>query len=231
MEKYGTIPPRFTKAWWSYIWDYYKWHIIASIAAILMISITAVQCATQTHYDITVTYAGSAGCTDEAQGKISEFFQNTVGDVNGNGKNEVLFQALKISSAENQVQDAQYEMAMQTKLMLELQAGESFLFLLSPERAEILFSGDGADGFLVPVSEWYPGQLSEERQVSGSLNGYAVRLENPTVFTEAGFDCGEVYLAVRQLRSDETKEKNIENAEKQQQASKKAAAAFVDRQK
>ena len=230
MEKYGTIPPRFSKDWWSYIWDYYKWHIIGGGVAAVLIGVTAVQCATQTHYDMTVTYAGAAGCTDEAQARVSEIFQETVGDVNGNGKKEVLFQALKLSSSEDQVQDAQYEMAMQTKLMLEIQAGESFLFLFSPERAEQMFANDGAEGFFVPVSEWYSGTLSEEEQTAGSMTGYAVCLKAPAVLENAGFDCGEVYLAIRNLRSDEEKEKNLENAKQQQQASIQAATMLVDGQ-
>ena len=28
MEKYGVKPQRFTKAWFEYVWDYYKIHII-----------------------------------------------------------------------------------------------------------------------------------------------------------------------------------------------------------
>ena len=27
-EKYGEIPPRFTRAWWNYFWYYYKWRVV-----------------------------------------------------------------------------------------------------------------------------------------------------------------------------------------------------------
>ena len=30
-EKYGTVPKKFTSAWWEYFWDYYKWHTIATV--------------------------------------------------------------------------------------------------------------------------------------------------------------------------------------------------------
>ena len=45
-EKYGEVPPKFTKKWWEYFWDYYKWHVIITVVAVLIASVTIVQCAT-----------------------------------------------------------------------------------------------------------------------------------------------------------------------------------------
>ena len=47
-EKYGEVPPKFTKKWWEYFWDYYKWHVIITVVAVLIASVTIVQCATRT---------------------------------------------------------------------------------------------------------------------------------------------------------------------------------------
>ena len=56
MEKYGTVPKRFTKAWWEYFWEYYKLHVIVSVVVISMIGISAHQLLTNPKYDVTVTY-------------------------------------------------------------------------------------------------------------------------------------------------------------------------------
>ena len=52
MEKYGTIPPKFTKEWWEYFWDYYKVHTICTVAAIVIIVSTIVQCANSPEYEV-----------------------------------------------------------------------------------------------------------------------------------------------------------------------------------
>ena len=57
-EKYGEVPPKFTKKWWEYFWDYYKWHVIITVVAVLIASVTIVQCATRPKYDMNVVYAG-----------------------------------------------------------------------------------------------------------------------------------------------------------------------------
>ena len=50
-EKYGEVPPKFTKKWWEYFWDYYKWHVIITVVAVLIASVTIVQCATRPKYE------------------------------------------------------------------------------------------------------------------------------------------------------------------------------------
>ena len=72
MEKYGEIPKRFTKEWWSYFWDYYKWHVIGGAVVLAMIIITAVQLMSKVAYDEIVTYIGEASYSDSAVEDIAE---------------------------------------------------------------------------------------------------------------------------------------------------------------
>ena len=64
-EKYGEVPPKFTKKWWEYFWDYYKWHVIITVVAVLIASVTIVQCATRPKYDMNVVYAGHMNYSEE----------------------------------------------------------------------------------------------------------------------------------------------------------------------
>ena len=57
MEKYGTIPPRFTKGWWEHYWTYYKFHFLGALFAIFAIVSVVHSCATQVHYDLQIQYA------------------------------------------------------------------------------------------------------------------------------------------------------------------------------
>lgn len=210
MEKYGQIPKRFTAAWWDYIWYYYKWHILGTLFALSLIGITAVQCANKIDYDIVVTYIGEAYCGEEARSALEADMAAKVGDINQNEKEEVFFQPIILSAAGQQPTDPQYEMAMQTKMNLELQAGEAMLYCFSPERANALMATDAFDGYFVPVSEWAKAPLRPEQEVEGRANGYMACIKENTYFEPLGFVSGDIYLAVRVLRADEQKEKKID---------------------
>ena len=71
-EKYGEVPPKFTKKWWEYFWDYYKWHVIITVVAVLIASVTIVQCATRPKYDMNVVYAGHMNYSEEEINKLKE---------------------------------------------------------------------------------------------------------------------------------------------------------------
>ena len=59
MERYGTIPKRFTKEWWDYFWYYYKWRVIFILVAVIFLAITCTQCAMRIDYDMKISYVGS----------------------------------------------------------------------------------------------------------------------------------------------------------------------------
>lgn len=73
-EKYGTIPKRFTKDWWSYFWDYYKVHTLVTVGIIAAIIITIIQVRSTPKYDLYVTYVGDMYLTDEKQAAFRKAF-------------------------------------------------------------------------------------------------------------------------------------------------------------
>ena len=96
-EKYGEEPPKFTKKWWEYFWDYYKWHVIITVVAVLIASVTIVQCATRPKYDMNVVYAGHMNYSEEEINKLKEIISERISDIDGNGENSVLLSTLVFS--------------------------------------------------------------------------------------------------------------------------------------
>ncbi len=208
MEKYGTVPPRFTKDWWAYFWDYYKWHTIATGFVVVLVAVTAVQCATKTVYDMTMTYAGDAAFADETVTAISDELSGIINDSDGNGEKNIFFQQLTFGA---QNTDPQYEMAMQTKLMLELSAGESFLFIFSKSQLDTYLNQESCEDLFVPLSEWVEDESCLDGAAIGKSGGvaYAVSLGESSCLKNLGLNMENQYVVIRKMRNSEEKDEKF----------------------
>ena len=204
-EKYGTVPPKFTKAWWSYFWEYYKWHTIAIAFVILAIVVTAVQCATKEKYDLNITCGGKIYYDTETIDKFKERVSPLAADVDGNGESSVFFQVLTISGERGQ---EQYDYAMQMKLDLEAQNDCSFIYIFDKERLDRQLNLDYANEVYRPVSEWAPEKCGTDETVKG-FDGveYAVSLENSSLLKELGMNNKDTYAVI--MLNNKEDEKNI----------------------
>ena len=126
-EKYGEVPPKFTKKWWEYFWDYYKWHVIITVVAVLIASVTIVQCATRPKYDMNVVYAGHMNYSEEEINKLKEIISERISDIDGNGENSVLLSTLVFA---DNAGSEEYDYAIQTKLDLTFTDDCSFIYLM-----------------------------------------------------------------------------------------------------
>lgn len=208
MEKYGTIPPRFTKAWWAYFWEYYKWHTLASTFVIVLIAVTAVQCATKTRYDLSVMYAGDAVFSEETTDKLSAAISEVIDDSDGNGERNVSLSQLSFGA---QNSDPQYEMAMQTKLMLEFSAGESYIFIFSKGQLDTYLNQEHVDDLFVPVDEWIDNPQDIDGVATGKKNGvsYAVNLGESAYLKELGLNMQDQYIVLRAQRDKELSDEKL----------------------
>lgn len=206
MEKYGTVPKKFTKGWWEWFWEYYKIHVIASAFVLLAGLITVYQFATRVDYDITVTYIGKCTAAEEQINKISEELEEVILDVNGNKKKDVMFQVMTTSDAE--VQNAQYTMAIETKKMIELQMGETFLYIINKEQMNNWYENGLAKDTFVPADEWLNDENKTCERAEGEGSAYFVKLISPNILTDAGLEADEeLFVGVRAVReTDEEKE-------------------------
>lgn len=200
-ERYGVRPKKFTKEWWPYFWTYYKWHTVAAAVAVLLILVTAVQCATQETYDLTITYAGSRVFIEKEVEALEAEAEKYVEDVDGNGENNVLL--LQLNFGNNQ-SSAEMDYALQTKHDLEMNSSEiSYLYIYDKEKAEQMVSRDDACDIYVNVNEWVDGDISEEKVLcnAGGIPA-AVSLEDSTILKNIGINPDGLYAAVKVDFSD-----------------------------
>lgn len=208
MEKYGTIPKRFTRDWWGYFWDYYKIHTISAGIAAVLIGTTAYQCATQTKYDLNISFIGPYQITEEMQNSLSEMISPEIDEITDNKQLDIGYITYMLNPDNADKSSAEYEYAMQMKLMAELQAGETDIYILSGSNASYLSSY--SDCFM-NVSEFSGEEYSDNMLLKdGEGRAFAVSLKDNPVLTAAGIDCSDMYLAVRYLfESNEKKESYI----------------------
>lgn len=217
MEKYGKVPPRFTKDWWEWFFEYYRVHIIAAAFAAFLVGVTVFQFTTRINYDVTVTYICETMPDETAQKKVADKLAEAVFDVNENGKTEVLFQAML--SSRDGVQNAEYTAAGETKKMLELQAGETFLFAACGSQVKSWENNGLLEGIFSPADSWLSEEDKTLSRAEGVSGKYFVKLPEDNLIKEFFGDNEDIYVAIREIRDKEDKQK----AEKMRDAGVMAA--------
>ena len=211
-EKYGTIPPKFTGAWFEYVWTYYKWHIIGPLAVIICVVTTVYQCTHRPQYDAEVIYAGHVMFTDAQLEEIPLGLAQYVDDVNGDGEQTAFFQQITFSDQPG-MEEMDYNMQM--KLDLQFQRGETFLFMYDKLEADVMISRESAEDIYLPVTEWADTMPSEDKLYTKDGVPYAVSLANNEKLKNIGINTDDVYLALRINYSDkEDIAAKYENAKK-----------------
>lgn len=197
MEKYGTIPPKFTKAWWEYFWEYYKIHTIAAAAIVAIVGSTAYQCATQTKYDLNVAQIGVFLVSEEQQNALTDQLASRVDEITGNDKIDIGYTSYTMEIGYTNTDTAEYNYAMQMKLTAELSVGETDLYITSKNNAEAIsqFSESFED-----VTQIFGENFGEDELIKDE-NGkaYAISLKNSKLLKDAGIDSSDLYLSLRLL--------------------------------
>lgn len=208
MEKYGTIPPRFTKAWWAHYWYYYKFHIIAVAFFVFMASSLIYSNVTRIHYDLQVSYLGLFGVNPDHEEGLNKYFESVIDDATGNGKKEIGYIYYSFDNVMEDDVVTEDEYAYQMKFVAELQGGDSDLYLMTGTNAEEL-AGFGEN--FINIYEFAGEDLPEER-IKRDENGYpfAVSVAGNKKLEELGIDTSDLYLCVRLLYN--ANEKDIQKA-------------------
>ena len=193
-EKYGTIPPKFTGAWFEYVWTYYKWHIIGPLAVIVFIAFTLYQCTHRPQYDAEVIYAGHVVFSEAQLNEIPQGFAQYVDDVNGDEKTSVFFQQINFSDQPG-MEEMDYNMQM--KLDLQFQRGEAFLLLYDESETDIMIARASAELIYLPVTEWADTMPDEDKLYTKDGVPYAVSLANNAKLKSIGINTDDIYLALR----------------------------------
>lgn len=208
MEKYGTVPDKFTREWWDHIWYYYKWHIISVLGLIFIFTVTGVQCASRINYDARICYLGNEYYSDESQlAVMCGELGNVVVDVNGNEKNQVEFYQLTIAKEGTQNALTEYNSAMLTKAAMEFQTGESYLFLLSQQELDRMTKRESDERVFVNPREYIEGEIDESTLVMQGEIACAINIEGNAFLQKYNLTKEPVFLAVRNMRSRDMEDK------------------------
>lgn len=213
MEYYGEKPKKFTKEWWPYFWDYYKWHTIVAVAIVLSVVITVVQVKTAEKYDCSLVTAGKIVFTDETRDKLKESLDKIIDDTDENGTKSVLIEQLAFSLDD---EDAQYAGAMQTKFDLKMQTDETFAFVIDQEQLERSLSSSELEGCFASVDEWLTEEINEADIYEYEGRAFAVNLKNSKLLKDLGINGENAYAVLRYNYKPEKEnlEKEFANAKK-----------------
>lgn len=208
MEKYGEIPPRFTKKWWGHIWEYYKWHFIITAVAILIAVVTIVQCAHRTQYDLVMVYAGHKNLPQLTENQLYELALEHTDDVDENGEVVVDLKSLVFTDMDA---NEDYDFAIQTKLDLSFLDDYTYIYLMDETQARV-YTGrkDTTDAF-EKVSVFAEGTDKEILYTTDENISFAVSLKDSALLKEKGINADNLYLMVR--RDNHSSEKNTKSHE------------------
>lgn len=182
MERYGEKPKKFTAKWYGYIWEYYKIHIIVFLAIIAAVIYTWVAIASRTYYDLYICFAGDEMITQESKEKLKGELKEYIKDVNGDGEININILDYTISDS---FDDIEYVSAMESKLYLELQAGDSYLYIMPEEKAAQLTNDSMLEGL-----------FDESWQESGKNECFS-KIEGSGVFAESGIVYNDLRIGIK----------------------------------
>ncbi len=197
-EKYGEVPPKFTKKWWEYFWDYYKWHTVTVICIIAAIVITVVQIKNREKYDLNILVGTYSYMASESLESLTNELESKINDVDGNGENNIM---LLYNSFSDRIEQTEYNSVMEVRLSLYLQEDNSFIFIVDEQSSQLLLDIDYCDEMYVPSS-----QITSKTE--GGLKGsdgtvYGTPLKNSTLLKNHKINDENLYLILRKNFKDD----------------------------
>lgn len=203
-EKYGTIPKKFTSAWWEYFWMYYKTYVIIAVFVIIATAVTIYQIATAPEYDLTVTYAGNSAFTDKMCDEVISALSPMCKDVDGNKEKSINFKQINLNTG-----DKAYDASMSSKLMLSLSEEDVYIYILDSMVASAYAPAKDESSF-IPVSNWFEGNISDMGRYEVDGVAFGIELTDCEAFQKiakkTNADFSGNYLFVRYYpRPDQVK--------------------------
>ena len=202
-EKF-TLPKAFTKEWFGYVWDYYKYHILVGLAVILLAVMTVSEIAGREKYDESINFVSKYVINTETAEKIEMLAEKGSGDVDGNGEVNVLFSQLNFT--EDAMKDPNMEIALRNKLMSLFITEEEYIYICDEKMLEEILNTESTEGLFMPAVKW-SGIKSEE-------GTFGVSLKNSAIFESAGVNSEELYILIRECYDTDNEKlvKKQENA-------------------
>jgi len=184
-EKYGTVPKKFTKAWWSWYWMYHKGITLGAIFAIILIVITIVDYATKERYDITLTFASESYCSDTTVENMEKILSPMCEDLDGNGEKSLFFSQFYIDFEST---DAEYLQATMLKIDMAIGEDSTYLFIVDEAVAKRYIGEEKKDCSFAPLKDWVTGDISNFQTYDAHDTAYGIDISTLDIFKEAGIN-------------------------------------------
>lgn len=127
-------------------WHYHKWHVFLAAVLVLIAADWAWNALHQVRPDYQIAYVGTAPLSDEAAAAWESRLAALGSDCDGDGRVTV-----RLNQYPSGPEDTMYAAASDVKLLADLDARESYFFLLeNPER----FQAD----YEILRSDWFPAE-------------------------------------------------------------------------
>ena len=198
-EKYGEVPPRFTKKWWEYFWDYYKWHTVTVICIIAAIVLTVVQIKNREEYDLNILVGTYSHMTTESVESLTNELEEKINDVDANGESNIM---LLYNGFSDSVEQTEYDSVMKARFSLYLQEDTSFIFIVDEQGSQLLLDIDYCDEMYVPSSELVSNTDGGLKGADGVV--YGIPLKNSTLLKKHKINGENLYLILRKNFKDDT---------------------------
>ena len=193
-EKYGTIPKKFTKAWWEYFWMYYKFHTISIVVVVLAVGFTAYQNLTAEKFDTVLTYAGGNYYSEDVVTKLHQALSPLCDDLDENGEKSLGFSQYHLTE---EITDPEYAYAASTKLMLTIAEDEAYIYIMDKGVAQRYIGKDMDSCVFAPLKDWITTDISGKETFSAHDIDYGIELSDCKLINGIGADFSGQYLFIR----------------------------------
>ena len=188
MAENFVLPKAFRKEWFSYVWDYYRYHILIGIAVTALAIFTIVEIATTVKFDANINFVSTSVITRENADKITDACEMAGMDIDENDEVNISFSQLNFT--EENLKDPSLYSTMMNKLMAMFATEEEYIYIMDEKMMNDIISMESTEGLFVPVNVWATTNDDE--------NAYGVSLKNSSVLKENGIDSSDMFILIRE---------------------------------
>ena len=203
MAEKVVVPKAFTKEWYEYIWDYYKYHILVGIFTIVFLTVVITQMINTVKYDANINLITTGILTEEKEEKLAYFCSENSEDVNQNERVDVSITQLNFTQ-ENRANQEMHT-ALLNKLMVLFNSNDELLFIVDEYMLDYIEGMKYTEDIFYRADEW----IDEELLYKGD---YAVTLDKSSVLENLGIDSSDLYILLAKMDAEDGFKNEEQNA-------------------
>ena len=203
MAEKVVIPKAFTKEWYEYVWDYYKYHILVGIFTIVFLTVVVTQMINTVKYDANINLITTGILAEEKEEKLAYFCSENSEDVNQNERVDVSITQLNFTQ-ENRANQEMHT-ALLNKLMVLFNSNDELLFIVDEYMLDYIEGMKYTEDIFYRADEW----IDEELLYKGD---YAVTLDKSSVLENLGIDSSDLYILLAKMDAEDGFKNEEQNA-------------------